>query len=417
MGRHSNARAHSRRRPSSGAAAVDDRLGAANASKGTAALPAFGTNAAPVLAPPVSEPTLPVSRDEAASFLAVLRSGGVRATARVALLQARLALQNGDAASCASALEVAAVDPALGAQIDFWNAALNAQLGADPSVPATQQAALFDLAAQNMARSATLDGSVPVGGALQNGAPFSVSSQTRRVWSGRLARLSAIAALSPPLVRTLVSGGASASIRFFPGDGNAPALEASVLALLGDNSFGWRAPHVEIVLLPSANNFFALRRALGRADGGFAPDGDQIGQTVVLASGASNLNSLRRLWSRVLISTWTDDARALPGWLSVGLLGVALGGNSSVANAELRRASNAGALSLFDNTAGSGVTPLGQARSTALVEWIYSQFGAGVGSQLVAQLAAGRPADEAISDVTGESLDDLNADWTRFLRT
>ena len=400
---------------SSLAEVVDARLNAANASNGRAALPAFGTNDVPVEVPPLSEPTLPVERSEAASLSLVLREGGVRATARVALLQARLALQNGDAATCARSLEVAAADPALASQIDFWNAALNAQLAANAALPAGQRAGLFDLSARALAQSLALSGSVSASARAQSGVPFSVSAATMRAWSQRLARLAAISSLSPPLVRTVVLGQSSASVRFYPGDGNVLALQSSISGLLGDGQFGWRAPHVEILLLPSSQNFFALRRALGRGDAGFAPDGDQSGDTILLASGAANEATLNRLWSRVLLSIWSDEARPLPPWLVAGFQGVALGGNSPAARAELGRAARAGALSLFDDSAQSGATPLGRARSTALIEWLYSRFGVGTGSEFVARLATGRAPDQALSEATGETLDDLDVDWRRFL--
>ncbi len=400
---------------SSLAGAVDARLSAANASNGKAALPAFGTNVQPVQAPPLSEPTLPIEREEAASLLLVLQNGGVRARARVALMQARLALQNGDALTCASALEVASVDPALGAQIDFWNAALNAQLGADWSLSAPQRASLFDLSARALAQSVALSDSSSNVARAQNAVPFSVSSATMRVWSQKMARLSAIAALSPPLVRTLVAGQSSASIRFFAGDPNQRALESSVAALLRDVQFGWRVPHVEIVLLPSSQNFFALRRAMGRGESGFSPDGDQGGNTILLASGAANAATLRRLWSRVLLATWSDNARPLPPWLVIGFEGVALGGNSPAARSELGRAARANTVSLFDEASEIGATPFGRARSTALIEWLYARFGVGAGSELVARLAAGRPLEQALSDATGETLEDLDSDWRRFL--
>ncbi|BCM90001.1 hypothetical protein IAD21_01852 [Abditibacteriota bacterium] len=398
------------------AATLEARLNAANASNGTAALPAFGTPTAQMQAPPVSEPTLPLERGEATAFLAVLRTGGVRATARVALMQARLALQNGDADACSAALDVAAADPALSSSVDFWNACLNAQLGADVSLPAPQRASLFDLAGRTFARSAAV--SAPTANTTAQGdytASVPVSTALSRNWSQKMARLAAIQFLSPPIARTLVVGDSNATVRSYPGDGNALAVEAPVNALLRDTQFGWRAPHVEIILAPSPQDFFSLRRALGRADTNYAPDGDQIGNTILLASGGANEATLKRLWSRVLLSTWSDDARPLPAWLQIGIQGVALGGNSPADQNELRRIARTDGLSLFDNSVGNGTTPLSRARSTALVEWLYSNFGVGAVSDFVARLSAGVSPEEAITSATGESLDTLDTDWTRFL--
>ncbi len=394
--------------------ALEARLNASNASNGTAALPAFGTTTQPVQAPPFSEPTLPLERSEAAAFLTVLRTGGVRATARVALMQARLALQNDDPDACSAALDIAAADPALGASVDFWNACLNAQLGADVSLPTAQRASLLDVAARTFTQSATLSGTAGNGTtAFASASP--VSAALSRNWSQKLARLSAIQFLSPPIARTIVEGDATATIRSYPGDSNALTIEAPVNALLRDTQFGWRAPHVEILLLPSPQDFFALRRALGRGDTNFAPDGDQMGNTILLASGGANEATLKRLWSRVLLSTWSDDARPLPAWLQVGFQGVALGGNSPAEQTGLRQLARNGALSLFDDSAGNGATPLSRARSTSLVEWLYSNYGVGAVNDLVARLGAGIAPDEAITSATGQSLDTLDNDWNRFL--
>ncbi len=387
------------------AAALEARLLAANATNGTAALPAFGVPTAPVTAPPVSEPTLPVSREEAAALLATIRAGDASAPARIALFQARLALQNADPATCARALEAASADPSQASQVAFSNGCLNAQLAADASLAAPERANLFDLAARTIAAS------IVTRAPAEPGVPGSL----RRAWSQKLARLAAISSLSPPLVRTLAVGDATASIRFFEGDPNEAALETSVTALLSDTAFGWRAPHVEVMLLPTPESFFALRRALGGTGGGGVAGGAHIGDTILLASGASDDATLRALWSRVLLATWSDDTSPLPAWVEEGFVGVALGGNSPDARAALRNAAQAGALSLFENEARTGNSPLGRARSTALVAWLYSQFGAGTASELVARLASGQAPDAAIGAATGQPLDALDADWNRFL--
>ncbi|RYX81230.1 hypothetical protein EON83_24920 [bacterium] len=401
------------------AAALAARLSASDASNGGAALPAFGVVTTPALAPPVSESTLPLDRAEANAFLAALKAGGVRATARIALMQARLALQTDDYLTFTAALNVADADPALSSEIDFWNACMNVEQGCDVGKPAPEIAALFGGAARAFAQSAALSPAVATNQkAYASASP--VSAVLARNWSQRLARFAEIYSLLPAMAQRPLLAHFTTTIRSTQykigefTDKSVVGQPISFLAshLIVDRPLGWNAPHVEVILTDTPQQFVALRRALGARNGVAAPNGDQIKNYILLTPAGRNEATLRRLWCRVLLWAWTDDKVPVPGWLLTGLQEGAIGDIHHNSKVILLQAG----IPLFSAMRTDIPTPMGAAYSTVLVQWLYANFGYGTMSNVVAQMAAGETFEDALGNATGETTEELEDDWVAFLR-
>jgi len=405
-------------------AALQARLGAASQSDGRAALPGFGT--APALAPVQietgSEAVLPLERGEARAMLSAL--GTPSAAAMTALLVARMQWQLGQGQVSARALEVASLDPNLAPDVGFLNGCFAAQIAADVSLDAPSRALAFDGAARAFSLMGNsnlgLGGAArqPRGGAGRGTATsIPIAPFVAATWSREFARLAAIFTLAPPQSQFIEGNGASATLRFYPDDPNALAVASLVQSAIRSRS-GPRAPHVEVLLLPSPASGAGVRRALGAPSNASLPGGEVVGTTLLLASGGNtdfgllgngaNAATLVRGLSLANLNAWTDGARPLPAWVVAGVQGSAIGLSAQVSAPETDPALLSSIL--------EGSAPASPGTATALWRFLIDQGGSGVGEELIARLAAGASIDQALQAATGDDTDAFEDAFRRAAR-
>ncbi len=392
--------------PASIQAILASRLGAALHSDGRAALPNFGT--APAIAPVAietgSEPVLPLDLDEARGIFNALSSP--IAAPETALLVARMQWQLGQNNRSAQSLKRAALAPVLAPQVAFLNGCFAAQSAGDVSLDAPSRAVFANAAARAFSALGGANGLVR--GAAQGAnnavalAPLSLSPSLAARWSRDFARLAAIYTLAPPFSQFIAGNGASATLRFYTADSNALPVATLLQSALQSAGLGARAPHVEVMLLPSPADYAGVRRALNAPVGQTLPGGEVIGQTILLASGGNNefgltgnganAATLARGLALANLNSWSEGARPLPAWVVAGTQGRVLGVRPQLAASDSQ---NLGA-------ALRGTSPASPALSTALWNFLLDQYGTGAGEELVARLAAGASVEQGLQGATGD---------------
>jgi len=403
--------------PATVGAALQSRLSAVSLSDGSAALPGFGTAPAidPAPVPTAIEPVLPLERSEAAAILASLN--GPDAAATTALLAARMQWQLGQTDGAVRALQIAAQDPNLAPQVAFWNGCFGAQGGADVALTSPARAGAFDLAAR--AFSSVGSANIPLGGpapTLANGRTSGADTNGTSVyatpvsplvcasWSRTLARLAAIEALAPPDAQSVGDLSASATVRFYPGDTSAGVVASLVEAALRNGGLGPRAPHLEVSLFPSLQEYTGFRRALGAPASATFTGAEVVGNHVLLLSGANQTFGMMpegadapmvaRSLALANLSSSTDGARPLPAWIVDGVQGRAIGLRSQTATPQLDADTFALVL--------RGATPVSAETATRLWNFLIDRYGVGASEELVARLTAGANVDEALAAATDD---------------
>jgi len=403
--------------PATIGAALQSRLSAVALSDGSAALPGFGTapTVFPAPVPTAIEPVLPLERGEAAAILASL--SGPDAGAVAALLEMRMQWQLGQTDGAVSALQVAARDANLAPQVAFWNGCFQAQVGADASLVAPTRAVAFDLAAR--AFSSVGSANIPLGGiapTLANGQTSGAGVRGTSIgatpvsplvcagWSRIFARLAALESLAPPDAQSVGDASASATVRFYPGDTGANAVANLVGTALKSGGFGPRAPHLEVLVFPSAQEYAAFRRALGASSDANYGAAEVVGNHVLLLSGANqtfgmmsqsaDAPTVARALALANLTSATDDARPLPAWIVAGVQGRAIELRSQTALPNLDTDAFAAVL--------RGTAPVSAETATRLWNFSIDHYGLGASEELVARIAAGANVGEAVEAATGD---------------
>jgi hypothetical protein len=437
------------------------------------ALPAFGTTAAVPVAPTVTAPlgevqndavndgnitedaVAGVSRlflgtDEARSYVTALRAGGDQASVAINVLRARLFLSRADGESASRALDAATdfapENSADASEIALWRGVLLAGAAQNINQSSIRRAQLLADAARSFSLAQTRRAiqNNPAAPASSNAAS-AISATTLRQWSVKLAGISQVFALEPPVAQQFGVGDAAITLRSFANDASAELVILSVQALADARNFGWRGDREEILLFPNAQTFARYRGALGLEQptvplpAGAAGDvlgqrlilvalpsiplaqnNPQTGETTAFAIGNNTASVLARLHSYVLLNALDEGGSRVPVWLQLGLenlVNLALLGQIETApdNRPLEQFAQVGAL-LTPAQFGSIPTDpvryrVAQLQASAITTYFYREFGAGAVVETLQRLGAGQTIDAALEATTEGTQDDLFLNW------